>query len=167
EEEHLDALQIAPRCGVGEEQYLARAPLEVLLAQLRREDDRGRGGVLVAHQALPPGAADLAPVRLVAQQLDGPGRPPPPAVVHHRHHELRTIPGVVERLSDDRDDDDRHQQREGERRAVAQEDAQVLAEDGEHGRHEPSPGGAATLARRRSSNPWNESFATAASNWAR
>src|SRR5262249_51842823 len=83
-------------------------------------------------------------------------------LVHDRDEERRPVLLVEEEsLRDDRDHEDRHHEREHERRAIAEEDAEVLAEDREH---QDSPLPDPTFARRRSSSPWNESFATAASN---
>src|SRR5262249_22651633 len=144
---------------------LARLALQVLLAQLRREHDRGPRGVLVAHQTLRLLPTHLAHAGVFTEELDEGARHPPAVLLHHPHEQPPALPPVDEALRAHRDHDDRHQQRKGERRAIPQEDPQILAEDGKHRAHEPSP--AATFARRRSSSPWKESFATAASNCAR
>src|SRR5262249_40198866 len=99
------------------------------------------------------------------EKLDEGARDWASIVIDDRHQQIRPVVGVEESLGDHRDDDDRHQERERERRAVAEEDPEVLAEDGQHGAQDPWP--SATFARRRWSKPWNESFATAESNWAR
>src|SRR5262249_1742421 len=125
----------------------------------------GRGVVLVTHEMLGLLPGHLTNVGVLAEELDEGARHRAAVLVHHGHEQPRALALVDEALRDHRDHDDRHQQREGERRAIPEEDPQIFAEDGKHRAQEPSP--AATFARNRSSSPWKESFATAASNCAR
>src|SRR4029453_14967400 len=146
---------------------LTRPALEVLLAQLRREDDRRRRLVRIAHQVLGLGAAHRPNVGMLPEELQEGARHRATVFVHDRDQQPGALPAVEEPLRDDGDHEDRHQEGEDECRTIPEEDAEVFAEDGQHDGQEPPPGGAATFARRRSRSPWKESFFTAASNWAR
>jgi len=99
-------------------------------------------------------------VRVLAEELRERARDRPTILVHHRDEEAWTL-SAEEGLGDDGDHEDRHREREDQRPAVPQEDPKVLAEGGEHQAWPP------TFARSRSTSPWKESLATAASNWAR
>src|SRR4029453_16842109 len=146
---------------------LTRPALEVLLAQLRREDDRRRRLVRIAHPVLGLGAAHRPHVGMLPEELQGGARQPAPVFVPARDQQPGPPPAVEEPLRDDGDHEDRHQEGEDECRTIPEEDAEVFAEEGQRAGQAPPRGGAGTFARRRSRSPWKESFFTAASNWAR
>ena len=127
---HFDRLELPPLCGVCKHFDGRRLLREVTLAQLGRQDQRGRSVVGLGDQMMRGRAGHHPHVEMLAKSADQRGRDRALILVDDGEQDGLAAVAGLSGSSDDHNHDDRHDQQRDQAVTVAADEPEVLQHHG-------------------------------------
>src|SRR5271154_537490 len=128
---HFDRLELAPLRWIGEHFHSGGLLREVTLAQLGRQDQRGRSVVSLGHQILRRRAGNPPYVKMLAKGADQRGRDWPLILINDGEQDALAAVAGLSGSGDDHYHDDRHDQQRDQAVTVAADEPEILQHHGD------------------------------------